>query len=790
MISLGDFKTIYDAIKSLKDTAGDSSRNKFNYALKMALTRVANHHYGLSALDLIKFFNSNEVKEFIEINDDFSELDLTHLANILEKYINIEKESSAEDILKELLYEVKMDLLSDPQIKNIIISNDLEIIKRKLNYYRDDRIVFSALENYYQKKCATISDESWPYDIDESNFVKIFEISTGDLLDRNNRQYNIECLPYIKDLLSNGPVVCVGYYGMGKSTVSKMLFKNWIQFDRPEHPIFLTLSHTNLKDYCGKSLEEQIILEIKNTLRTGREKQEDINSFIRNEDELKIGVNRSLNDGRILLIFDGIDESICGPDVIVEFIRGLNSMNCSILLTCRLEFNPFFDAFNIIKKSYRNIYKNYTGVELLEWQKLQWAEYAKGLCVQSPSKKEVIMGFLERVYKGTYSNLPARPLFFKMLSDLEINNKTDIKMRPELDSNLAEIYYKFLQWKIMDDLTRKGCGFTDDLRLFKREAFKLIQDIAILEYRAILGLDEIGANIDKIRRICQNRKFIILSDLLAVKILLSSSLFSIIKRSDEDEFMFSHKSFMEYLVAYTLAESLLPEKGSLREPDCDENWELFQTNEVVQHFVNEIERIRITQTLTFEERDKMISHAFKKVIEQCGPGKMMEFDERTEGVLYYIGRLKIRSEDLVDFLHSLANNKELCNEKYHRTANLALSMIISPSYCENYVLDLLNDFDLCGTRFKLNKERSLKYYGEAVLKQVMKKDIDQYITKGCYSSIIPLKIFTYFATIPISESEIELERKYLQKVQESAKEHKHYRIQEICERINKILHII
>lgn len=789
MISLGDLKTIYDIIKSSR-IIGDSSINKFNAAFKSAISQVTNCHYGLSYSDVVEFFNSKEFEEYVETNLDFDDLDLVYLAGILENYINIDKESSSESILRELLSSIKINLLDDPKFGNIIISNDLELLKRKFEFHIDDEKIFAILKHYCEKKCKIICDEIWPYDIDETNFVKIFETSTGEVLNRNKMLSNIECLPYINELLSKGPVICIGYYGMGKSTLSKMIFKNWSQFDKMEYPIFLKLSHTNLKDYIDKSLIEQILLEIKTTMKHDKGDQKYVRIFLHDEAKFRNSINKFLNTRRIMLIFDGIDESICSPQVIVEFIRNLNSLNCSYFLTCRLEFNPFFDAFNILKNSYNDIYNIHTAVELLEWGKNQWVEYIKALHIQFPDKDGAITEFCMRVCNGSYSNLPARPLFFKMLVDLEIKNKTDIRILRELDSNLAEIYYKFLKWKIMDDLTRKGCGLIDNMWLFKEESFKLIKDIAVIEYKAILGLDKTGVNIYKIRDMCQKRNFAILSDIFAVKILLSSSLFSIIKRSDNDEYIFSHKSFMEYLIAYNLAECLVPEESSLTEPNCDESWELFQTKEVVQHFVSEIERIRITRAMTFEERDRMISNAFKKVIKQCGPSEIMKLDERIEGVLYYTGKLKVNSPELVNFLHSLADGKLPCNEQYHRTANLALSMLISASYCENYVIGLLNDFNLSGTKYKLNKERSLKYYGENTLKKIMKSGIDRYISEGYHSSMVALTIFTYFTTIHIKEDEIASERDYLQRVLESAKKQKHPRIEEICNRIDKILYKI
>ncbi|MCX6680980.1 MAG: hypothetical protein NTX42_11550 [Methanothrix sp.] len=372
-----------------------------------------------------------------------------------------------------------------------------------------------------------------------------------------------------------------------------------------------------------------------------------------------------------------------------------------------------------------------------------------------------------------------------MLSDLIINNLTKYKIALELESNLSEVYYNFIHWKILDDMNRKRSSVEVDFRRFEIEEFKLLRDIALYQYKKFLKLDDLGANLERIKKICRDRNFDVILEHQIVKMLLNSSLFSIIRRSDEDEFMFSHKSFMEYLVAYNITDGLLTKRGANQKPECNKNWSLFQTHEVSDHLVDEIERIRITYGLTEEERDNMLLYAFQSALEKVND--VYYYDARIEEILYYIGKFGIISPQLLIYLKKLAENQELCPENYYRTANISLSRVVDRSYCENYVLGLLDDFKLEGKRFELNKKIQLQYYGEANIKRALKGDLDKYIAKDSQSCIISLKLLTYFTSRPQMQNEKSLEHDYLQNIFEAAGAMGDNKIQEICKRIDDVL---
>jgi len=657
----------------------------------------------------------------------------------------------------------------------------------------DNENILVILKNYVAQKMVFLTKTKWPYDIDEKSFIRIIDIANGDLLDissddlefKTNSYGDGDCISYIEQQICEKSVICVGYYGMGKSTISKMLFKK-SSTRKNTYPILLNLTHVNLENYCSGGLEKQVAAEIERTLLPRNQNPSMPRSLIQDWEKLQNEINKLINSQKLLLILDGIDESICDKPTIFNFIKDLSYRNCLVFLTCRLEFSPFFDAIDTLRNSDEEIYEKLNGIRLLNWQKPQWEEYAKGLLDKYPEKEESIKDFIRNVIDEKYSNLPARPLFFKMLSDLIINNQTNYQISLKLQSNLSEIYYKFICWKIYDDLIRKGSSIKKcDVKRFEKEGFELLKYLSLYQYKKNLENDVKGVNLETIKKICRDRKFNVIFESQIAEILLYSSLFSIIRRHDEDEFMFSHKSFMEYLVAYNIADGLLTRRGTNLKPECNKNWDLFQTHEVSNHLMDEIERIRITYGLTEEERNKMLLQAFQSALEEVKDP--YHYDARIEEILYYIGKFRIKSPQIIDYLKKLIENKEYCPEDYYRTASISLSRVVDRSYCENYVLGLLDDLKGEGKRFKLNKKIQLQYYGEANIRRTLKRELDKYIAKDSQSCIVSLRILTYFTSIPQMGSEKILEHDYLQKIYAAAKVVGDIKIQEICNIIENIL---
>jgi hypothetical protein len=701
------------------------------------------------------------------------------------------KETAKESRLTAKKVVLLTNIHPDKEMAKLILSSrknriPIKDVYQTAEFLYDVYYPFDQLALYCEKKCDTFSKENWPYDIDERTFVESFDFLYGKVLSRYAKSdKKIECLSFISESILHGPVICAGYYGMGKTVISKMLFKRWDSSQSSIYPVYIALTHRRLRNFSDEELYRHIVREVKSQVfepnlhcaKIGCVEVFDGESFAKSIQEM-------VENRKILLIFDGIDESASEREELLGFLNFIFTKNFLVFLTCRLEYRPFFDSYQAL----RTDTKSHTYIELCEWEMPQWNVYVDGLFSIYSSKKELISQFSEKLNAGIYSTLPGRPLFLKMLSDLEINNETGISILPELSSNLAEIYYKFIKWKIRDDYNRKGGVVYDfDLKQFEKECFNLLRQVAFLEYQSTLENKESQVTLRSILGICADEKFIELSEEYVSRILLKSSLFAILRRTGDDAFIFSHKSFMEYLVAFSLAYSLFPEDMNPSNATCDEIWHCFQTHEISRHFVNEIERVQTTLRLSPEKSKEFISNAFSRVVNEQLGGNLMNYDERFQEILYYIGKLKVRSPELVRILQQIVANRDKYNPVYFRSASLALSRIMGDEYCERYVLHLINDLKDKKSDFKLNQKIQIRYYGEATLRRILKEDIDDYISARNSSSIISLKILTYFTVIPPTlENEASL-KDYLDRVYEAAIEQEHISIQTICKAVSKML---
>ena len=643
-----------------------------------------------------------------------------------------------------------------------------EIIKEIKNRWSyDENYLTYLLKQYHQRKSEKFIEEEWPYDIDEKQFVNIFDLNYGSVTLRSNQSTNINCLSFIYDRILNGPIICVGYYGMGKTTISKMLFKKWIHFHESIFPIYINLTHRSLNEFYGDNFMTQIVAEINKLIL-----EKKVNHEISKKE-----VYRLIKNKKLLIIFDGIDESRCERSELLDFLNFIFENNFYVFLTCRLEYHPFFNVYQAlrIKKAH------HLCIELCEWKNPQWEIYIAGLKSNYPEKIKLISSFKKQLIAGNFSTLPSRPLFLKMLSDLIINNETNILINPELSSNLAEIYYEFIKWKIKDDYNRKGGLYHFDLEEFEKECFLLLREIAFIEYKS-----ENEITLESIQNVCHEKNLFHLSKKYIINILLESSLFSIVRRTQNIRFIFSHKSFMEYLMAFNLADCIFPQDLNPNNAICDEIWYYFQTYEIAHHFQNEIERIQITNKLNIEERNIFLFNAFKNVLYNRIEDELLSHDKRFEEVLYYIGKFKIRDPKLVSILKQIVNNNEKYHANYFRTASVSLAMVIDEKYCERYVFYLIKDYMREGEDFELNFIRQKRYYGETTLHKILKNDIDDYIFGRKLSPIISLKIFTYFTTKPTEQKNLPPMKNYLNQVYNAAIEYGHSNIQKICKELARM----
>lgn len=669
----------------------------------------------------------------------------------------------AADIIKEI--KNRWELPPNIGKENSITSEKVEVLS-STDVYNENYLIY-LLKQYHQQKSEKFIEEEWPYDIDENQFVNIFDLNYGSVTSRTNQSSNINCLSFINDKILNGPIICVGQYGMGKTTISKMFFKKWIHFDELIFPVYINLTHRSINEFYGDNFTTKIVSEIKKLIF-----EKNLNHEIFRKE-----VFRFIKNKKLLIILDGIDESRCERNELLDFLNFIFENNFYVFFTCRLEYHPFFDIYQALRIEKAH----HLCIELCEWKNTQWEIYIEGLKSNYPEKIELITSFKKQLIGGIFSTLPSRPLFLKMLSDLIINNETNILINPELSSNLAEIYYKFIKWKTRDDYNRKGGLYHFDLEEFEKECFLLLREIAFLEYKS-----ENEIALESILNICHEKNIFHLSKEYISSILLESSIFSIVRRTQNVRFAFSHKSFMEYLMAFNLANCIFPQDINPNNAICGEIWYHFQTYEIAHHFQNEIERIQITHKLKIEERNIFLFNAFKKVLDNRIEEDLLSHDKRFEEVLYYIGKFNIRDPELISILKQIVKNNEKYHANYFRTASVALAMVIDKKYCERYVFYLIEDYMREGDDFELNLHRQKRYYGETTLHKILKNDIDDYIFGRKLSPIISLKIFTYFTTKPTEPKNFPHMKNYLNQVYNAAIEQGHSNIQKLCKEIPRM----
>jgi hypothetical protein len=245
-----------------------------------------------------------------------------------------------------------------------------------------------------------------------------------------------------------------------------------------------------------------------------------------------------------------------------------------------------------------------------------------------------------------------------------------------------------------------------------------------------------------------------------------STLFSTIrmekKTAGPDLFRFSHKSFCEYLVAFDLADSIFAE--TVEQAECGDTWNLYQTHEVSNLFEDEVARVCFERSFSKQERNQYLQNAFEKVL--LTGADFAHYRERAEEVLYYAGRFKVRSPQILRTLESITRDPQKVRPVYYRTAHIALAFAKSRNYCMSYVEYLIASYQGNRDAFELNTRIQNYYYGERNLHAVLQADIDGFIENKKLSDIMPLKVFSYFTCLPFGPDEIEAARTYLAKVKE------------------------
>lgn len=709
------------------------------------------------------------------------------------------------------------------KIVNIIMT-DNNIENHMNSRYSLNNISEKILEKYVTKMINNFENPlKSPYDLDKKDFIEDIDydykfIGNNDLLDTNSKKNLIQIIEdYL--FLRKFPIVTLGNYGMGKSTIAKYL--SIVAIENKILPIFIELRNLDIElintDTIDKFIQSVIDIAFKN--------------FTLNDNTKKV-IIEFFNKKEIIIVLDGVDESIIQNNKILnKFIEFIISSELPIYISCRLEYTNFISLYNS-KIGHGNFENNeHLNITLKNWSTKQWKSYENKILAQEKFKNSYddIQEFFKDIQIGKFGDIPQRPLFLKMLVKLKIekdilNRSGNIHytLNETLSSNRAEIYYKYIRWQLFNDLFKHQSNeYIDKDGNLNAKTNKIIN--ALIELLSIIATDMYRKNftdgvtsitieeiIDNLLiKLDKNTKY--LTKEFIEDALDETSLFAILQRDNEGiSFIFSHKSFMEYLVSYRLAKSIFTNN-----PKCDEAWGYYQTHEVSHHFMLEVQRVTISKWLkknsndknlefnklelkTKEYRDNFLTKAFTDVLIDSLYKKRidiqfynyLDFDsEKFEEALFYIGRFKLKNNQkglliLQNIFDDMKSNGDNYHPVYYRTVSLALAQIKGMSYCNEYVKFMLKDYETTFQKhYKTNLDIQKNYYGEdSVMLDKLLSYINQFLkTDTIQRDIISNDILTYFAF----EKNDQAKKKYIKRIIDKAEKLKEPTLKEIYNSIQK-----
>lgn len=322
-----------------------------------------------------------------------------------------------------------------------------------------------------------------------------------------------------------------GEYGAGKSTfcqkLARDLASSFLQDPNSSRmPILL-----NLREFNGK-------LDI----------EAYITSFLDRECKVtnpKIDLFRAMNDaGTFLLIFDGLDEMAVKVDAdtleanLLEIEKLAASPNAKVILTSRPEYfvsaREEMEAVSPTLNPLASRKAKYDPVKILPWDEKQVEEFLQKRVPLTEGVSEPWGYYSDRIKSiGSLQDLSQRPVLLDMIVKtlpVLIANKTPIN-RP----NLYRTY-------LVGEIKRQRIQKRRTLLIIEEDRLSLLQEMALLVYNG----DIPSINFADARRLVEEKINPPKYELEAhTRDFLTNSF--LIRQGDE--YHFSHKSIMEYLVA-------------------------------------------------------------------------------------------------------------------------------------------------------------------------------------------------------------------------------------------------
>jgi hypothetical protein len=390
---------------------------------------------------------------------------------------------------------------------------------------------------------------------------------------RNRRIQNVEGkghIPVIDTYIhqwleedSNRQLAIFGEYGSGKSTLCQKLARDLAlsHLNNPSSsriPILL-----NLRDFVGKLDLEAYIT-----------------SFLDRECNVvnpRIELFRAMNEaGIFLMIFDGFDEMAVKVDAdtlesnLLEIEKLTASKLGRTLLTSRPEYfvnvREESEALRPGMNPFLNREAEYEPLKILPWNEDQVEQFLQRRVPLVKGADQPWTYYRDQIKRiGSLSDLSQRPVLLDMI----------VKTLPRLISsgeaiNLPNLYKNYLlgEMKRQKVLKKRSFMLRDDDRL------KLLQDVALdiyLDPTQSLNFTEAQKRIQKELKPPNHELEAHTRDFLTNSFLIRQ----------DDEYRFSHKSILEYLVAVSLHKEI--------ESNCPDFFHNFFIDNQVQNFLAKLE---------------------------------------------------------------------------------------------------------------------------------------------------------------------------------------------------------
>lgn len=714
---------------------------------------------------------------FFESENDCIQNKYTYLKEkkIFEEDINFYENIDSNILFPKLLYDIESRKL---------IENLKEYFKEKSNRFKDSKEKF--FRNLY------IEQVSYKY----GNINNRDGISDKNIID------------FIKESANEGySIILCSKFGLGKTHILQNVFLE--NLNENKYAIFINLAHTRLSQFSKDNIPSLITDELYSILG------KNCVWIFQAENALTI-IDEYLKEKKVTILLDGIDESIYNINDLKKVKDYLTQIeeDYPIITTTRLEFHSFFDEFSEGLQQYR-------AIEILEWEKAQIDNYFDklSLSLSEEQKKTSIDVFKDRL--KTLQTLSKRPIYIEMLTSLAIQNQTLTKAI-NINDNISELYYLTITLSI-DAIIESMQYRIEDRERLKSEFFDLLNQIAISIYLEVQKyksknfentkfISKVSFNFENLRLLKSRYKLI---DSEILDFFLNSTDNKIIKKIfnskllketmseysfSQPEYSFSHRSYFEYLVANGAAYQIFTSKK------CSDAWEVFQTDEVSQYFIDEVSRWekrldseKITDALFhafknelqpleefFEEHNKMNSNYNSEknlvYLKELYPNTstenrklIIEYTEKLEEVIYYIGKYKSKFDEtqtilFKDNILKIFKYKDLFHPVFFRTSSITLSRLDNNYYIFNYLSRIILDFTKPGkVFFESQKKRDIEYYGKEELKI---KCLEAYerVVNNSINEISPLdilKLFSLFISVEYkNDDEISQVRQQLQRLKQ------------------------